>query len=107
MEKIQQRLQRRLKIITLTHDQIERLPDDRDKVKPGRVGDTTCGNAGIGAAGTNGLRNVRTGRTNRAWGGKLIKRNTGSMQKREQQQLRAGAVRPHGKTGALLADILD
>jgi len=61
MQKVDERLHWRLKIITLAHDQIERLPNDGYEIKAGGICDATRRDSRIGASGTNGLRNIGTG----------------------------------------------
>ena len=90
-----------MKIIALAHQEVERLPDERHEIEPGGIGDRAGGDAGIGAAGADRLRDIGTGRADRTDGDQRIERGFRPMQKREQQQLRAGALRAHGDTRAL------
>ena len=96
-----------MEIVALAHQQVERLPNDRHEIETGGVGDRTRGDAGVGAAGADRLRDIGTGRADRADGGELIERGFRPVQQREQQQLRAGAFRAHGDARALGDHVVD
>ncbi len=90
-----------MEIVALAQQQVERLPNNRREIEPGGIGDRARGDAGVGAAGADRLRDIGTGRADRADGGELIERGFRPVQQREQQQLRAGAFRTHGDARAL------
>ena len=67
VQKLEQRLQGRVEIVALAHHKIKRLPGDRDEIKPGRIGDRARGNAGVGAARADRLRDIGASWASRRW----------------------------------------
>ena len=107
MQELEQRLQRRAEVIALAHHQVERLPDDRYEIEPGGIGDRARRDAGVGAPGADRLRDIGTGRADRADGDELVERGLRPVQQGQQQQLRAGALRAHGDARALGDHVFD
>jgi hypothetical protein len=85
-------------IVALAQHQVEALPDERHEIEGGRLRHRARRDAAISAAGAHRLRDVGAGRADRLHGSEPIERQAGTGDKREQEQLRAGALRPQRET---------
>src|SRR5262245_38339889 len=91
---LEQRLQAGAEIVALAQHEVEALPEERHEIEGGRLRHRARRDAAIRASGAHRLRDVGAGRADRLHRREPIERQAGTGDEREQQQLRAGALRP-------------
>src|SRR5262245_40295934 len=89
-----QRLRAWPEIVALAQREVEMLPGERHEAEARRLCDRARGDAAVGAVGTHRLGDVGTGRADRLDRGELVEPQAGAGDDGEEQQLRAGALRP-------------